>query len=247
MTLPLQMDSDHGIDQADTRAALRVGETAERLDAALGYLRFVHTYCYYCGVQYETDAAMVKECGLSHTRPSVGPDDGSGVDVGLEWAAGVDKRIASAMEERERDGEGGREDMERRFMLRCVAYEGDGKCRCKATDDCKKLFKSEEFLQKHLRLKHEDLLTDFVADHKRALAFDAFRSDPHRLSLSDNIPSNRSDSSNVISPRLLPPYPQPFHPLPFLPLPLQGGRGHIPFYPPNAQAFPLYHPPQVRA
>lgn len=51
-----------------------------------------------------------------------------------------------------------------RCMQASLKPEKEGKCRCGYVS-CNKLFKSEEFLSKHLRLKHEDFAAEALLQH----------------------------------------------------------------------------------
>lgn len=57
-----------------------------------------------------------------------------------------------------------------------VQKESEGKYRC---TECTKLFKGEEFVKKHVRLKHPNLLESVKADVD---LFNTFVRDPHKMS-----------------------------------------------------------------
>ncbi|KAA6399348.1 MAG: hypothetical protein EZS28_005120 [Streblomastix strix] len=40
----------------------------ERLDRCITYLRDVHNYCYYCGIEYDNEEDMRERCGIIHAR-----------------------------------------------------------------------------------------------------------------------------------------------------------------------------------
>lgn len=268
--ISLELDSDVGVSENPLMALLATEENEERkLDLQVLYLRYVHLFCYYCGTQYETDTDMLRECGLLHHRLPLSEthktekEKETETETERKWAENLALRLASVLESPPKrtsvdEGERG----EKEFLTQCMSPEVDGKCRCRATEDCKKLFKSDEFLLKHLRLKHADLLQEFVAKYKRNISFDTFRADPSKLSLSPSLFPKRKEMKADSFPLLpsppppslpLPPLPSSypphimaplFHPPPSLPLPphFAVGRGRPHPYPPNVNAIPFFHP-----
>jgi hypothetical protein len=202
-----------------------------KLDLALNYLRDVHTFCYYCGVQFDSELHMLRDCGIVHYRPPPSNAD----ELAKEKASDLDGRIALVLMAPSNKGVGSEasENGEKEFLASKKTTEGDGKCRCNATDDCKKLFKSEEFLLKHLKLKHADLLEDFMAKYKRNISFENFRADPAKLTLSlpDTFyPHSRSKNTESF-PLLGTPPTTNVHRIPSTTRPI------LPFQPP----LPLHH------
>ena len=47
-----------------------------RLDAVLAYLRVVHRYCYYCGLEFESERDMQYRCGREHIRGKPDGEEG---------------------------------------------------------------------------------------------------------------------------------------------------------------------------
>ena len=123
-------------------------EPLTHLDILLTYLRKVHLFCYYCAVSFETPEQLVQGCGNLHLRKSDSLSNPlkDGIDVQsfepklTPYFALLDYNL----------------ELEDEITKKVVKVEDD-KYRC---DKCSKLFRGPEFVNKHINLKHEDLVSE---------------------------------------------------------------------------------------
>ncbi|KAJ1653516.1 hypothetical protein IWQ61_006372 [Dispira simplex] len=141
----------------DQSEADAVAQAKLALDLRMIYLRRVHLYCYYCGVECDDLEDLLRRCGEQHSRrqPSgtIQRTQGS-----VNWLANLDDRVTNRLEplgERELLSQGGKsidKEVEGQAQEHIERIE-EGKYRCKL---CNKLFKGETYVVKHIRNKHPD-------------------------------------------------------------------------------------------
>ncbi|CAK9204840.1 unnamed protein product [Sphagnum troendelagicum] len=155
-------------------------EGIELLDVMLTYMWRVHSVDYYGMVELKEPPRR-----LRHIRGTVDPKNG-GEDPGFgEW----EKKLESTWETRLQSGDLiekmlGREKLDSAAnealdpFVRKIRDEKYGwKYGCGAKG-CTKLFHGPEFVHKHLKLKHSDLVSDAVAKVREELYFQNYMSDP---------------------------------------------------------------------
>ncbi|CAM6034641.1 unnamed protein product [Sphagnum compactum] len=155
-------------------------EGIELLDVMLTYMWRVHSVDYYGMVELKEPPRR-----LRHIRGTVDPKNG-GEDPGFgEW----EKKLESTWQTRLQSGDLiekmlGREKLDSAAnealdpFVRKIRDEKYGwKYGCGAKG-CTKLFHGPEFVHKHLKLKHSDLVSDAVAKVREELYFQNYMSDP---------------------------------------------------------------------
>ncbi|KAJ6365524.1 hypothetical protein OIU76_030328 [Salix suchowensis] len=152
-------------------------EGVELLDTLITYLWRVHGLDYY-GV-IETNEAK----GLRHVRAEGKSSDSS--NSGTEW----EKKLDFCWQERLR-GQDPLEKMTAKEKIDATAVEGLDPYVRKIRDEkygwkygcgakgCTKLFHAAEFVQKHLKLKHPELLMELTAKVREELYFQNYLNDP---------------------------------------------------------------------
>ncbi|CAK9262239.1 unnamed protein product [Sphagnum jensenii] len=155
-------------------------EGIELLDVMLTYMWRVHSVDYYGMVELKEPPRR-----LRHIRGTVDPKNG-GEDPGFgEW----EKKLESTWQTRLQSGDL-IEKMLGRVKLDSAANEALDPFVRKIRDEkygwkygcgakgCTKLFHGPEFVHKHLKLKHSDLVSDAVAKVREELYFQNYMSDP---------------------------------------------------------------------
>ncbi|OQR97851.1 hypothetical protein ACHHYP_09875 [Achlya hypogyna] len=182
---------------------------AARLDVVIAYLRRVHHFIYYAGVQCldmgdilhahpalfcrptATDRDVEDDNAAPH-KTFATRDDSALVGWG-GWSAALDERIealvaanapeklmarkaadASLVEDIEAREEAALEPV---YSSYAEKAGDDGKHRCLL---CTKLFKTVDFVKKHIRNKHPELVVDKIAKVGESYMWEAYREDPDR-------------------------------------------------------------------
>ena len=147
-----RLDEEEGWEQRDVvdpSPAAPHDARLQRLNTHVAYLRWVHCYCYYCAREFHDPDELLASCGMVHRRRTKAADhDADELDT-----------LARRAEERAR-GTGALNAVDAAVMdqlraeqlHRHMEHKAEGKWKCAL---CAKLFKGEEFLLKHLRLRHE--------------------------------------------------------------------------------------------
>ena len=151
-----RLDDESGLAPFSSPSVEGEGGDADmrRLNTCLSYLRWVHSYCFYCAREYRDVESLINACGMTHRRRADFSGGGAS-DIDREEVERIERRV----EERTR-GEGGWVDEERRkhdrvkdaLLRRFIEQKAESKWRCTM---CNKLFKGEEYVLKHLINKHE--------------------------------------------------------------------------------------------
>ncbi|KAF0685049.1 Aste57867_23078 [Aphanomyces stellatus] len=204
------VDEGHGI--ASILASLDESSSERRrLDITIAYLRRVHHFIYYAGVQCldmgdvmhaypalfirpaATDRDLEDDKSVSHKAFSV--EDGTiapGAGWGA-WSVSLDERIEAQLKlhvpsvvvAKQQEDLVLVQDIEAREELALEpVYNSytekagdDGKHRCLL---CTKLFKSLEFVKKHIRNKHPELVVEKIFSAGETFMWDQYREDPDR-------------------------------------------------------------------
>ncbi|GAA5880946.1 hypothetical protein JCM3774_001785 [Rhodotorula dairenensis] len=144
----------------DERAYDRARDVVDKrvLDLALAYLRDAFDVCFYCCAVCESPEQLSDMCSR-HVRRCDGTSDPRRQAMELNWVSAFDRRVPlltdlSALDLRDFGAES-REEEQYRLLAPHVKQEEEGKFRCK---ECSKLFSARKFVEKHLGLKHPEVL-----------------------------------------------------------------------------------------
>jgi hypothetical protein len=148
------------------------------LDKYIIYLRQAHLVCFYCGMAYENDEALLRKCGSIHLRAkqtNISSDNGSDGDnhpdtseiVPPSWIKYYEHRLDNLIKYQLSDDEikkygtyESTSDIEAFYKEKTIQIDTE-KFRCSL---CSKLFKASEFVHKHFHLKHEEDLQKVTED-----------------------------------------------------------------------------------
>lgn len=164
----------------------------QKLDVTIGYLRLVHFYSYYSGVHCRDMGDMLHTHPALMVRPTLKEDDREKEKPWGQWAVNLDEKTqrhidslapekVAAKREKERavveEVERKEEEQLESVYKTYVEVVDDSKQRCGL---CKKLFRSAEFVRKHIRNKHPELVLDRMAETGEKYMWAAFQEDPNR-------------------------------------------------------------------
>ncbi|KAL6071930.1 splicing factor 1 isoform X1 [Balamuthia mandrillaris] len=205
----------------------------DRLDKNIAYLRKVHSFCYYCAEEFEDEEELTRQCGEKHLRGNRGTH---AADIAEnDWVAQLDAKITSLLESPpDPDIYTGKKVVEEKteeFLNDHVVKQDEEKYRC-AIRECSKLFCGANFVKKHLRLKHSDLLKQAIEKATESQYFNNYMNDPRRIE--PNLPEpgggGASSSSALLAAS-----------------PTSGGSRHsrLPISPPPVTISHTPHPPPV--
>jgi len=188
--LVARLDESVGLDHQPLLAALsKMGEGGvaplTQLDVLVAYLRNVHNCCYFCGRSWRTADQMYRSCGLIHLRwnPDLPGDhlrDGGEhsasylathqKNLQTELSSVAQRLVRKESEDDEKFTAAKRIAAEEESFFKASSIiEGEKRHRCA---QCRKLFGGGAFLEKHLRLRHPELLKECqgLAKHKQMFA-----------------------------------------------------------------------------
>ncbi|POY74157.1 hypothetical protein BMF94_2969 [Rhodotorula taiwanensis] len=128
------------------------------LDLALAYLRDAMDVCFYCCAVCDSPEQLSDMCSR-HVRRADNSSDPNRLAMESAWIGGFDRRVplltdVSTLDLRDFGAES-REEEQYRLLAPHVKQEEEGKFRCK---ECNKLFSARKFVEKHLGLKHPEVL-----------------------------------------------------------------------------------------
>ena len=152
----------------------------KKLDLSVHYLLKVHQYDYYGGVETGSPEDFNRRVCIYHRRIlAEGSDKPSSTEFSSKLDVRIQLRISKPLHGENEDfvKMGGRhlEDYLESSISRRIKKESEGKYRCV---ECEKLFKGEEFVKKHLKTKHEDVIASITSD---TLMFNAFLLNPCKV------------------------------------------------------------------
>ncbi|OQS07035.1 hypothetical protein THRCLA_00955 [Thraustotheca clavata] len=181
---------------------------AAQLDIVIAYLRRVHHFIYYAGVQCIDMGDILHAHPALFCRPDATDrdiEDESAVEhktfenrnAGLAgwggWSAALDERIEAHIAAHDPEKLAAKKVAETALVEDIEAREeaalepvynsyaekagDDGKHRCLL---CTKLFKTLEFVKKHIRNKHPELVVDKIAKVGESYMWEQYREDPDR-------------------------------------------------------------------
>ncbi|KAG0576174.1 hypothetical protein KC19_5G060800 [Ceratodon purpureus] len=160
-------------------------EGTELLDVVLTYLWRVHSVDYYGMTEYKEQPKRLRHIRAPEAKSGGDPKNNAEEAGFVEW----EKKLDSTWQARLQSGDIiismlGREKLDTTAnealdpFVRKIRDEKYGwKYGCGAKG-CTKLFHGPEFVHKHLKLKHSDLVADVVAKAREELYFQNYMSDP---------------------------------------------------------------------
>ncbi|CAG8546017.1 4633_t:CDS:10 [Paraglomus occultum] len=190
------------------------------LDLHMEYLRRTHLFCYYCGSDSDSMEEFTRKCPGRHLRksaatnetkaPSKNPKEKS--NSAAQWIKTLDNKIDLKLHPQEfleKIGTLGGKKVETEIdnLIRdnTAEMEPGVKFRCKL---CGKLFKGQEFVRKHINLKHNDKLEEVRND---CAFFNNYVLDPNHL-----LPTTPPNpTAGLLVPQNNPPVPP--NPFPVIP------------------------------
>lgn len=129
----------------------RIKDEKQRLDLQIMFLRIVHWVCYYSAYEAACPEELVRHCGDIVLRDSNDSEDSDDDDLSV-----FDKKIQLLIDRGYRSLGLRPVSIEERLEEKFVQQLEKEKFKC---TECAKLFKGPEFVVKHLKLKHEDMVT----------------------------------------------------------------------------------------
>ncbi|KAG0194485.1 hypothetical protein DFQ28_010569 [Apophysomyces sp. BC1034] len=156
-------------DEAKSDDSNDVFQLKKELDMLLLYLRSVHMYCYYCGMETDSLEELNRRCVDPHCRKELGSSASNTSDakqaaknekIVAQWVKNLDQRTAMKIEKpdgRKLEKMGGRslESETDAFIQEHVLKEHEAKYKCKV-GECAKAFKGFDFVEKHIMTKHRE-------------------------------------------------------------------------------------------
>lgn len=191
---PVKFESLESIDKQVNEAS--IDDVKYALDLTLIYLRRVYWFCYYHGYCYIFDSAeiFVRRCGeyyLRHISKSI--DEEREERSNENWVKNVDSTAQKILSQvgysfLEKAGYEEPETAVEKWMVEHILKVDENKFRC-LVPECGKLFKGEDFLRKHFRNRHPDIIGNIELN---AEYYGNYLKDPLRLQLSDLTSENKS-------------------------------------------------------
>ena len=159
----------------------------------------VHQYDYYGGVEAESIESFIRKVTI-YLRP-FGQDSSDKSDE-ESFVGNIDSRIKLKIESPSEDDDrvtqlGGRS-LTRvldGFLASYVKKESETKHRCV---ECQKLFKGDDYVKKHLKTKHPELVKTITVD---TMMFNAYILDHNKVDPIKTAPRDRSEGYNGNRPR----------------------------------------------
>ncbi|KAL7338029.1 eIF3 subunit 6 N terminal domain-containing protein [Rhodotorula toruloides] len=197
----------------DVETALKAVEAAEKrnkrvLDLALSYLREAFDICFYCTAVCDSPEQLSDMCP-QHVRRHDTVVAPSRLAAEAGWVAEFEKRVplltdTSALDLRDFGGDSREEELYR-LTSPLVKQEEEGKFRCKT---CNKLFSARKFVEKHIGLKHPEVVGDAL---DKLAIYNNYVLDPCRPPLASF--QNQTYMPTILNPPPPPPPPAARRPL----------------------------------
>ncbi|KAJ1675794.1 hypothetical protein EV182_000562 [Spiromyces aspiralis] len=132
----------------------------KELDLCLEYCRRVHFYCYYCCKVMDSAEDFARQCAKSHYRRRLNSASSARTPSSHGWCKNVEQKNETIiyppdiMEMYKYGGKSLKDETDR-LMTGQINRLEEGRFRCVL---CKKLFRGDEFVRKHIRNKHPELI-----------------------------------------------------------------------------------------
>ncbi|ORZ08708.1 arsenite-resistance protein 2-domain-containing protein [Absidia repens] len=177
--------------------------TKKELDMILVYLRHVHMYCYYCGLECDSIEELNRKCLNPHHRKvsSGGVSDqkqmAKNERLTQQWIKSLDQRIrmkVHPLNDEDLVKAGGRslKSETDAYLSEHIQKEHDAKFKCKV-GDCAKAFKGVEFVEKHIISKHGDEIQRIKDD---VMYYNNYVCDPNHLVMATSNINGNNNSGN---------------------------------------------------
>ncbi|KAI8983500.1 hypothetical protein BDB01DRAFT_791017 [Pilobolus umbonatus] len=190
----------------------------KRLDMIITYLRHVHMYCYYCGLECDSAEELSRKCSEPHYRALLQRRQEEPVDSktaakterGIaQWVRNLDQKISMKVhtpDDRELKKLGGRIMQAEidEFIKEHVLKEHESKYKCQV-GECSKAFKGFDYVEKHIVTKHAEEIERIKLEVEY---YNNYVCDPNHL-----LPNTNNPNHAIISPINAVPFsnqPQPF-------------------------------------
>ncbi|BGO90742.1 hypothetical protein NBRC10512_000682 [Rhodotorula toruloides] len=188
--------------------AARAGVNKRVLDLALSYLREAFDICFYCTAVCDSPEQLSDMCP-QHVRRHDTVVAPSRLAAEAGWVAEFEKRVplltdTSALDLRDFGGDSREEELYR-LTSPLVKQEEEGKFRCKT---CNKLFSARKFVEKHIGLKHPEVVGDAL---DKLAIYNNYVLDPCRPPLASF--QNQTYMPTILNPPPPPPPPAARRPL----------------------------------
>ena len=132
------------------------------------YLRRVHSYCFYCGEEYDDERTLAAKCGPQHLRNAHKITRGV-IEQESQWTGSKnfeDKYVRAANERltigvRSRPSPQDDEilkNMKQQYAEKKTKIINEGQVYQCLIEGCEKKFKTSDFVHKHIHNKHSDIL-----------------------------------------------------------------------------------------
>jgi len=196
--LCMQLDKEKGIEE---NPVLTLGLSAvEQLDRIIMYLRKVHYFCYYCGEEYDDEDELNRKCE-KHLRGRKKDSDMALEVTTDQWAISLDTKIKNRIHNPDNPDlytgkirlEAKMEKLYKKYIIKL----DDEKYRCGL---CNKLFMAENFVKKHIGLKHPEKILETKKKSLEQQFFENYCSDPKRINPSPSMLSNQQSAGNRNTP-----------------------------------------------
>ncbi|KAL0082359.1 C2H2-type zinc finger transcription factor [Phycomyces blakesleeanus] len=165
----------------------------KELDMIIAYLRNVHMYCYYCGLECDSVEELSRKCVEPHYR-RVSNERGTVKypknDKAVYWLHNLDQRIDLKLHtptDNKLESLGGKvlESELSNYVKTQVHKEHEAKYKCKV-GDCSKAFKGYDFVEKHIFSKHPEEIEQIKEEVNY---FNNYVCDPnHMLPVANSVP-----------------------------------------------------------
>ncbi|PVU95232.1 hypothetical protein BB561_001966 [Smittium simulii] len=161
---PEDTTQSDNINKQDTEqpSDLEVLYMKKELDISIEYLRRVHFYCYYCGTISDNPQDFSRKCASHHYRKPYSASHSTSTATN-GWAKNNDsknKLIIDPPSISEIHKQGGKSYEDYIDELKdYIKLKDKGRFRCVV---CKKLFKGESFIIKHISTKHSNLVNNDI-------------------------------------------------------------------------------------
>ena len=172
----------------------------KKLDLAILYLRKVHFFCFYCGIQAELPEELLRRCGSLHIRKT---NCVKSQQFSTEWLEKHEGRLLAMLNQNPQISSV--QPAQNPSILldeqvaKLICKLEDAKFRCSI---CTKLFKGPEFVDKHIRLKHPEKVEEAEAEiqlfflySKEQMSF--YLAAPQYFAALTAIPTSSSNSNST--------------------------------------------------
>ncbi|KAI9303394.1 hypothetical protein BJ944DRAFT_232205 [Cunninghamella echinulata] len=204
----IQQRAQQVLDQLDDNKKEGDLKIKKELDMTLAYLRYVHMYCYYCGLECDSSEELGRKCLDPHhrklpittnTNTTDSKQNNKNERISQQWAKNLDQRIRLKINPPDDDeivkigGKSVKSEIDA-YINEHIQKEHDAKFKCKV-GDCAKAFKGVEFVEKHILSKHNEEIQRIKDE---ATFYNNYVCDPNHLLPTPNANSNNNNNNNTM-------------------------------------------------